>query len=132
MPEKIKEPHWLNKDLILLVQQMLITEHGGLHGMRDEHLLDSALARPKQLFHYKASASLFELAASYTFGLARNHPFVDGNKRISFMAGYIFLNRNGKDPKVSQAEVAAMIQSVAAGDIPEEGLSLWYREHCED
>lgn len=91
----MKEPVWIDRDVVLAIHDALLFELGGATGFRDETLLDSALARPQNLFLYK-SPDLFALAAAYIFGIVRNHPFVDGNKRTGFVVGGIFLERNGK------------------------------------
>lgn len=88
----MNEPIWVSERLVLMVHDMLLAEHGGLVGIRDHGLLDSALAKPRQLYRYNPEASLYELATYYTFGLAKNHPFVDGNKRIAFSVTAIFLD----------------------------------------
>ena len=91
----MKEPVWVLPETAVAAHQVLIVEHGGLSGIRDQALLDSALARPKQLFAYGEKISIFELAASYSYGLSKNHPFVDGNKRIALTIGAVFLELNG-------------------------------------
>lgn len=88
----MNEPHWVLKEVIIAVQRMLIDEHDGLPGIRDEALLDSALSRPRQRFTYEAESTLFDLAAAYGFGLAKNHPFIDGNKRAALAIAAIFWN----------------------------------------
>lgn len=104
-----------------------LREHGGAPGVRDEGLVDSALARPQHKFAYAAKADLGTLAAAYAFGLARNHGFVDGNKRVAFMAAYTFLGLNGRDLKASELEVVAAIDGVAAGRVSEIALARWFR-----
>jgi len=115
---------WLERHAVLAVQQMLLAEFGGSPGLRDEGLLDSALARPPKLRAYK-SPDLAALAASYAAGIVRNHPFIDGNKRTGFMAAYIFLDRNGVELTASEAEAAAIIRSLAAREIDESTLAAW-------
>jgi death-on-curing protein len=96
--------------------------------LRDEGLLESALDRPKNKWSYE-NAELAELAAAYAFAIARNHPFIDGNKRTSLLALYTFLGVNGIDFDVPEAEAAAMILSLAAGEVNEEGLTRWIRDN---
>ena len=96
--------------------------------MRDEGMLESALDRPKNKWAYER-AELAELAAAYAYGIARNHPFVDGNKRTSLLALYTFLGVNGVDFEVPEAEAAAMILSLAAGEVSEESLTRWIRDN---
>jgi death-on-curing protein len=87
----VNEPIWIEKATILLAHAEALAEHGGLEGMRDEGLLESALARPKNVFAYEATCDLHRLAAVYAVGMARNHPFIDGNKRLAFIAAALFL-----------------------------------------
>jgi len=85
------EPNWVLNEIVIAVHQMLIAEHGGSLGIRDEGLLESALTRPRQVFFYEAEATIFDLAASYGFGLAKNHPFIDGNKRAALSLSLIHI-----------------------------------------
>jgi death-on-curing protein len=124
----MKEPIWVMSELVLAVQQMLVTEHGGLPGVRDQALLDSALARPQQKARYERGTDIFELAAAYSYGLARNHPFVDGNKRIALTIAAVFLELNGFTLNASEAEAVIMYQRLAAGELEEDGLAQWLRD----
>lgn len=119
--------NWLDKQVLLLLHDESLAEHGGLTGIRDEGLLDSALARPLNLHAYGKS-DVAELAASYTEGLAKNHPFVDGNKRAAFLAMGLFLFANGYRLTATQAEATVTMHS-AAGEIGEEELAAWIRQH---
>jgi death-on-curing protein len=94
LPSEMKEPRWLSKGELLAVHERLLAEHGGLAGIRDAGLLSSAMGRPKNILAYEKS-SLFDLAAAYAHGIAKNHAFNDGNKRTALMAPYIFLGKNG-------------------------------------
>ena len=123
----MNEPVWVLRELVIAVHQMLLAEHGGLLGIRDEALLDSALNRPKQRFTYDDKFSLFDLAASYTYGLARNHPFMDGNKRIALSVGAIFLELNGYSLNAPETEAVVIIEQLAAGDLTEEDLANWFK-----
>jgi len=124
-------PVWLDKSLILAVQSRLLTQHGGTRGVRDKGLLESALSRPKNLYVYE-NPDLYDLAAAYICGLVQNHPFIDGNKRIGFMAGYIFLARNGKELIADEAEAAHIIFDLASNSIDESRLKNWLVENCTD
>jgi len=106
----VKEPQWVLREAALALQERLQAEFGGLSGLRDEGLFDSALARPRQLFAY-GKPRLFDLAAAYAFGLVRNHPFLDGNKRIGFTTAVVFLELNGY--RFAASEVDATIQTLA-------------------
>lgn len=120
----MSEPKWLTKQIVIAVHEGLIAEHGGLGGVRDEGLLESALARPRHAAAY-GSPSLFELAASYAYGIALNHPFLDGNKRTALMAAYIFLGRNGLRLTAPEVEAVAVFRDLAAGEIGEAEVAGW-------
>ncbi len=107
----MKEPEWLLREVVLAVHKQLLARFGGLPGVRDDGLLDSALAKPPSLFTY-SNPSLFELAASYGYGIIQNHPFVDGNKRTGFLAAVIFLDLNGC--RLIADEVDAALASTAS------------------
>jgi len=128
----MNEPVWVLPAVVSAVHQMLLSEHGGLPGLRDEALLDSALNRPKQRFRYDSQVSVVELGASYSYGLAMNHPFVDGNKRIALAVGAIFLELNGHVLDASEAEAVVIFQQLAAGDLTEEALAAWFRATAEN
>ena len=107
-----------------------LREHGGLPGIRDENVLESALARPRQRWHYEAAdADVPQLAGAYAFGLVRNHPYRDGNKRIGFLAMATFLGLNGYELEASDAEVVVEILALASGNTSEEELVDWIRSH---
>lgn len=125
------EPVWVLPGAVLAIHQMLLAEHGGQAGIRDQGLLESALARPRQRFSYDESVSIFELAASYGFGLARNHPFVDGNKRTALVAAAVFLELNGYSLDAPEVEAAVMYEHLAAGEVSEEALAEWFRVVCD-
>ena len=120
------EPVWVARDLVLVLHERLLAEHGGAPGLRDQGLLDSALVRPRQLLAYGAP-DLCTLAAAYAAGLVRNHPFVDGNKRIAFVTAYVFLARNGRRLLAPEAEATAMVIGLAAGEIDEAACAAWLR-----
>ena len=123
------EPVWLTQTVILATQEELLQRFGGLAGLRDEGLLDSALHRPEHLHRYEKK-DLFQLAAAYTTGIVRNHPFLDGNKRIGFMAAYIFLGANGHDFHAPEEEVVERTLALAAGAIQEENYAEWLKRSC--
>ena len=122
------EPFWLTRQIIVAIHDEQLAIHGGARGLRDEGMLESALDRPKNRWSYER-AGLADLAAAYAFGIARNHPFVDGNKRTSLLAFYTFLGVNGIDFIVPEADAAAMILALAAGEVNEEGLTRWIRDN---
>ncbi|UJS24560.1 type II toxin-antitoxin system death-on-curing family toxin [Thiothrix winogradskyi] len=124
------EPRWVLEDVTLAVHQMLLAEHGGSPGIRDKSLLDSALARPKQRLAYKPDSTLFELAASYSFGIAKNHPFIDGNKRVALAVGAVFLELNGFELDAPEPEAVIMFEQLAAGNIAEAELADWFKKSC--
>lgn len=119
---------WVHPQALVLLHDESLAEHGGAPGVRDAGLLDSALARPPNLAHY-GSPDVFELAASYGVGLAKNHPFVDGNKRAAFLAIGLFLAMNGHRLTASQAEATLTMLAVAAGELAEPALAAWLRAH---
>jgi death-on-curing protein len=124
----MSEPFWLTRQIIVAIHDEQLAVHGGTAGLRDEGLLESALDRPRNRWAYE-QAELAELAAAYAFGIARNHPFVDGNKRTSLLALYTFLGVNGIDFVVAEADAAAMILALAAGEVSEESLARWIRDN---
>ncbi|MDM3870246.1 type II toxin-antitoxin system death-on-curing family toxin [Porticoccus sp. W117] len=126
----MKEPVWILDDVVQAVHTMLLAEHGGGDGIRDKSLLDSALARAKQKYAYQPDISIYELAATYSFGLAKNHPFVDGNKRTAFVIGTLFLELNGYTLEASEPDAAVVFEKLAAGEINESELSGWFKKHC--
>lgn len=121
---------WISKQALLLLHAESLAEHGGGQGMRDEGLLDSALARPLNLAAY-GDPDFAALAASYGVGVAKNHPFVDGNKRAALLATGLFLYFNGYKLTASQADTTLTMLSVAAGDLPEDAFAAWLRQHAQ-
>jgi death-on-curing protein len=109
------------------VQLDLIREHGGMPGLRDEHALEAALARPLQRLAYQPEADLADLSAAYGHGLAHGHPFHDGNKRIAFVTMAVFLELNGVEFEADEAEVVTVMLGLAAGELSEEHLAAWVR-----
>ena len=122
---------WISRALALAIHDRQLAEHGGGSGVRDETLLESALARPQQRYaHGDPPPDLAYLAASLACGLARNHPFVDGNKRTGFVAAELFLRLNGWVLTADDASCVLTMLAVAAGDITEEAFAAWLREHA--
>ena len=121
---------WLNRKVLLLLHDESLAEHGGASGLRNEGLLDSAMARPLNLALYE-QPDLASLAASYGVGLAKNHAFIDGNKRAAFLAIGLFLMVNGFRLNATQAEATLTIKDVAAGEIDEAALAQWIRTHIQ-
>jgi death on curing protein len=122
------EPKWPTYEQVVAVHSRQLRRFGGAAGLRDTGLLRSAIERPINQWHYR-QAKLPELAAAYAFGLAKNHAFVDGNKRMAFMSMMIFLRNNGVRFAPDQAQAAAMIMSLAAGEVSEESLARWIRDN---
>lgn len=109
------------------IHESLLREHGGLPGVRDAALAEAALARPRHKWTYVTGADLALLAAAYAYGLSKNHPFVDGNKRAAFMAAYVFLGLNKHDLDATEVDVVATMEQVADGRLSEAGLAAWMR-----
>lgn len=118
------DPIWIERSVVSLMHERQLAEHGGASGVRDAGLLESALMRPQQKFHY-GEASLLVLAASYGFGIARNHPFIDGNKRTAYVVMRSFLILNGCDIVASQEEKYTTMIALAEGSLSEEALTAW-------
>ena len=122
------EPRWLDVSIVIDIHAEQLALFGGPDGVRDVGLLESALARPQNKFGYGKS-DLAALAAAYAFGIARNHPFVDGNKRAAFASMIVFLGLNGIDFDVPPQAATAIILSLAAGEVSEESLARWIRDN---
>ena len=129
MAKRRSEPRWLSRVVVDAILYDQLREHGGLPGLRDENLLESALARPQQQWHYGGKTDIPALAAAYAFGLVRNHPYRDGNKRIGFLAMVTFMGINGYEFDANDAEVIAEIVALADGRVSEEALVEWVRAH---
>jgi death-on-curing protein len=125
----MKEPVWIHFQAALAIHDALLAEFGGASGIRDESLLESALARPRNLWSYE-KPTIFRLAAADTHGIVKNHPLVDGNKRTGYVIGGIFLERNGYQLKASEEEATAAIMALASSQLTEEGFTLWFRDNC--
>jgi death-on-curing protein len=124
------EPRWLSRTVVDAIHHDQLREHGGLPGIRDEHALESALARPRQQWHYSDRPDVPSLAAANAFGLVRNHPYHDGNKRLGFLAMVTFLGVNGYDFTAIETDVVTHIVALAGGRLSEETLADWVRRHA--
>ena len=125
----MKEPVWIDVADVFSFQLELLATFGGLAGLRDEGLLESALSRPQNRFAY-GSPTLFELAAEYAVEIVKNHPFLDGNKRAGFMAAALFLEANGQRFSATEEEVVLQTLALAAGEIGGEEYSAWLKASC--
>ena len=122
------EPAWVTYDQVIAIHSRQLRRFGGAPGLRDDGLLRSALQRPQDKWHYE-KVELPMLAAAYAFGLAKNHPFVDGNKRIAFMTMVAFLRKNGARFAPDPAHATAIIMALAAGEVSEDSLARWIRDN---
>lgn len=125
----MSEPRWLSELSVVLLHAESLAEHGGGEGLRDGGLLQSALARARNLYSYEGITEIERLAAAYGFGIARNHPFLDGNKRAAFLVIGLFLLRNGYALEADEAEATRTMFAVASGVLSEEELVVWVRQH---
>lgn len=125
----MEEPVWIEKEALLLLHGTGLARFGGADGIRDEGLLESALARPLNLFHYGQANDLADLAASYAFGLVKNHAFIDGNKRAGFLACGLFLEMNGKALHAAVPDAIAAVIALADGSIGEREFGEWIRQN---
>ena len=126
---KTKEPLWIELRDVLAIHDRLLALHGGAPGLRDQGLLESALARPRQHHAYAQSPDVIEMAALYTAGIVRNHPFVDGNKRTGFVLGVLFLELHRFDFNASEADATQAVMGLAAGTLDEAGYVAWLLEN---
>ena len=126
-----KEPAWLSVEAVLAMHEQLVAEHGGSATIRDRGLLESALAAPKHHFAY-AERDLFVLAAAYAYGITRNHPFIDGNKRTAFLAAYTFLGINGWELNAPEDEVVRAVVALSDRSLSAEALADWLRTACRN
>lgn len=126
----MNEPIWIDKPEVLVVHSRQLAEHGGSDGLRNESLLDSALSKPRNVFAYTDDATLPRLAASYAFGLARNHPFIDGNKPTALVIPESFLRLNGLKIISTPEEKYFTFLHLADGSLSEEELTAWFTQHA--
>lgn len=125
------EPRWISKQALLLLHEESLSEFGGAWGLRDEGLLESALARTQNTYAYNPAATLAELAACYCVGLAKNHAFVDGNKRVAFLCMGMFLAINGYRLTASTGDVIETMRGVASGSVKEHELAIWIAQNSK-
>lgn len=124
------EPIWIRDDVVIAIHQRQIAEHGGIDGIRDTSLLKSALTKPLNLYHYKTpKPGLAELAASYAYGIARNHAFIDGNKRTSLVVCQLFLRLNGTSLNASESDKYHIFMALASSELTEIELANWISRH---
>lgn len=124
----METPTWIRPDVVRAIHHRQLSEHGGLAAIRDEGLLASALARPRDMLAYDAdNTDIARLAAAYAFGISRNHPFIDGNKRVSYVVCRTFLVTNGVDIDATQGEKYTTFMALAAGTLSEDQLTEWIR-----
>ena len=126
-PDPGRSPRWIPRRVIESAHLDQLREHGGLPGIRDENALESALARPRNRWLYEPESDVAALTAAYAFGLARNHGFNDGNKRIALLAAVTFLVMNGFDLDATEPEAVRIMLALAAGELPEDELANWLR-----
>jgi len=124
----MKEPIWVAERIVLAIHEDQLVQHGGSQGIRDENLLGASLARPKHLFAY-GDPTIFDLAAAYGYGLANNHPFIDGNKRTAFMVMYTFLGLNNYWLEVDEMEVVVKMEGLTMTRETQESIALWLKEN---
>ncbi len=126
----MNEPLWISKKAVLAMHSTQLAEHGGSDGIRDETLLDSALANPLNVFAYADQPDIFRLAVSYAFGIARNHAFVDGIERTTLVVSLTFLHRNGWDIMAPKEDVYFTFLHLADGSLSEDDLTAWFTKHA--
>jgi death-on-curing protein len=126
----VKEPEWVLREVVLILHEQSLAQFGGSSGMRDEGLLESALERPRHLLAY-GKPKLFDLAASYAFGLIKNHPFIDGNKRAGFVVAVTFLELNGLRFNASEVDAALRTFALAAGEMTEVAYAEWLKANSK-
>ena len=126
-----KEPKWIEERDALAIHDRLLALHGGATGLRDRGLLESALARPRQHLAYAGTPDIVDMAALYTAGIVRNHPFVDGNKRTGFVVGVLFLELNSFDFRASEEDATQAVRALAAGTLDEGAYAVWLRANVK-
>jgi len=126
----VDQPLWVSKKAVLAMHSEQLSEHGGPNGIHDEPLLDSALAKPVNVLAYTDEPDIFRFAASYALGIARNHVFIDGNKRTALVVSITFLDRNGWDIVAPKEEVYFTFLHLAEGSLSEEQVADWFRKHA--
>ena len=124
----MKQPIWVADRIVLAIHDDQLAQHGGSSGIRDKNLLGASLARPKHLFAY-GEPTIFDLAAAYSYGIANNHPFIDGNKRTAFMVMYTFLGLNGYWLEVEEMEVVVKMEGLTMNQETQESIALWLEKN---
>ena len=124
-----QEPRWISRLVVDAIHTDMLLTHGGMPGLRDENALESALARPRQRLSYDPEADLATLAAAYGYGLVRNHPYNDGNKRVALVVMAVFLGLNDCELVAGETDVVTTIVALASGELDEETLENWIRRH---
>lgn len=124
----MKEPIWVTEKIVLAIHEDQLAQHGGSSGIRDKNLLGASLARPKHLFTY-GDPTVFDLAAAYGYGLANNHPFIDGNKRTAFMVMYTFLGLNNYWLEIDEVEVVVKMEGLTMNTETQESITLWLKDN---
>ena len=124
----MKQPIWVADKIVLAIHDDQLAQHGGSSGIRDKNLLGASLARPKHLFAY-GEPTIFDLAAAYSYGIANNHPFIDGNKRTAFMVMYTFLGLNGYWLEVEEMEVVVKMEGLTMNQETQESIALWLEKN---
>src|SRR5215211_4951402 len=119
---------WLTRDMVEVFHRESLARFGGADGLRDEGLLESALARPENIHAYEPEADIFRLAAAYCAGIVRNHPFIDGNKRTGILSAVAFIALNGIEVAFEETSIVTMVFGLAAGEVDEDALAGWLRE----
>jgi len=128
----VTEPRWLTKTGLVLLHDRSLALHGGSPGLRDEGLLESALARPLNRYGYEDVSDVIDLAATYAVGLSSNHPFIDGNKRTAFLAAGVFLEKNGLSLTADPVSATLTMLKVAAGEMDIDALAAWLRANVRE
>ncbi|KST68633.1 type II toxin-antitoxin system death-on-curing family toxin [Mastigocoleus testarum] len=123
------EPIWITTVMVQMIHDDQVATHGGAYGLRDEGLLESALARGRHRYGYEEGVDIYRLAADYGYGIARNHPFIDGNKRTAFQVMYAFLKVNGCVLNAPEPEVVLVMRSLASGELSEDELAQWLKQY---
>ena len=126
----MKEPVWVLREVVFMLHEQSLAHYGGSSGVRDEGLADSALGKPQNLFAY-GKPDIFDLAASYAFGLVKNHPFIDGNKRTGFVVAVVFLELNGYKFHASEVDATVRTLALAAGEMSEAAFAQWLKANSK-
>ena len=129
MPMRRKEPFWLVSQIVLAIHEDQLARNGGMHGLRDAGLFESALSRPRHRWEYDDAMDVFDCAAAYGFGIAKNHAFNDGNKRTAFQSMFTFLDVNGHVLNATEVDAVDVMVGVADGSISEQRLAAWLRDN---